>query len=329
MKERIIEIDILKGIGILLVILGHCIPDFPVDLRSDVFAGNLETWIYRFHMPLFFLCSGYAFGLTTMKIKDLPFSTFVNRRVKRIVIPYIVFSFISLLFRIVFSSITRSGINIGEAIAGILFEGKYFWFLYTLFLISIIFKILWDQTKNLLYMLGVSIILYVICAVVPITFLCIDRIGMYSLYYVLGCYLFKYKGEVNMIVRKNIVFISSIILYVILNMFSFSTDLLFLKYVLKISYALIGILLFYGISLKHEKFTYVEPFIRHFGKYSLQYYLLHMIISLPVYYVVAEIGISISLISVFLNFVFITLLSYIALTIAKRMPFTYVMLGIK
>lgn len=329
MKERIIEMDILRGLGILLVILGHCVPDFPVDLRSNVLAGGLEIWIYRFHMPLFFLCSGYAFCLTTIKVQGLSFSTFINQRIKRIVIPYLVFSVISMLLRIIFSSVTRSGINIGDAIGGIFFEGKYFWFLYTLFLISIIFKVLWDQTKNLSLMLGIAIVLYVVYVILPIKFLCIDRIGVYSLYYVLGCYLFKYREQGNKIIQKNIFFVGSIVLYVVLNLFNLHSGALVMESIFKVFYALIGILLFYGISLKYKDFTFVEPFILHFGKYSLQYYLLHMIISLPVYYVVAKISVSIPLISVFLNFILITLLSYIALTIAKKLPFTYIILGIK
>ena len=39
-------IDILKGIGIILVVLGHA--DFP-----------FRDWVYLFHMALFFITSGY------------------------------------------------------------------------------------------------------------------------------------------------------------------------------------------------------------------------------------------------------------------------------
>ena len=54
MKERAYEIDVMKGVGILLVILGHCVPDFPVDLRADTLSANVEKFVYTFHMPLFF-----------------------------------------------------------------------------------------------------------------------------------------------------------------------------------------------------------------------------------------------------------------------------------
>lgn len=53
MKERIQEIDIAKGIGILLVIAGHSVP----------YGSSLHTWIYSFHMPLFFLLSGLVMNV--------------------------------------------------------------------------------------------------------------------------------------------------------------------------------------------------------------------------------------------------------------------------
>jgi uncharacterized membrane protein YcfT len=48
---RIDWIDIAKGYGILLVILGHL----------DV--GKIGTWIYTFHMPLFFSCQVVCLAL--------------------------------------------------------------------------------------------------------------------------------------------------------------------------------------------------------------------------------------------------------------------------
>ena len=51
MNQRIEFIDIAKGIGILLVIIGH-VEHLPSGIRSI---------IYSFHMPLFFILSGYFF----------------------------------------------------------------------------------------------------------------------------------------------------------------------------------------------------------------------------------------------------------------------------
>ena len=55
---RQIEYDLLKGFGILFVILGHSVPDFPVNFRADIVSSSLEQLVYAFHMPLFFVSAG-------------------------------------------------------------------------------------------------------------------------------------------------------------------------------------------------------------------------------------------------------------------------------
>lgn len=48
--KRIDWIDVAKGIGIILMVMGHTsMPD------------AINRWIYSFHMPLFFLLSGLLF----------------------------------------------------------------------------------------------------------------------------------------------------------------------------------------------------------------------------------------------------------------------------
>ena len=53
MKEKRLEyIDMLKGVGIILVVIGH----------STYVSENVLTWLASFHMPLFFLVSGMLFA---------------------------------------------------------------------------------------------------------------------------------------------------------------------------------------------------------------------------------------------------------------------------
>ncbi len=50
-EKRLDYIDALRGFGIILVVLGHL-----------HFGHNmLHQYIYAFHMPLFFLVSGYLY----------------------------------------------------------------------------------------------------------------------------------------------------------------------------------------------------------------------------------------------------------------------------
>lgn len=75
MKQRLYQFDILKGIGIILVMIGHAVP-------SD---GLIHHWIYGFHMPLFFVGSGFFF-------KDKPLVVSTIKDVKGLLIPWFTFS---------------------------------------------------------------------------------------------------------------------------------------------------------------------------------------------------------------------------------------------
>ena len=59
MKKNIIWIDYARTIGIWLVILGHSIQKMPG--WKDSFLHTSWDWIYLFHMPLFFIISGYLY----------------------------------------------------------------------------------------------------------------------------------------------------------------------------------------------------------------------------------------------------------------------------
>lgn len=77
-QNREIWIDVLKGVGILLVLLGHCNTPF-------------DKYIYGFHMPLFFLISGYLF-----KSKK-PIIPYFRKLLKRYIVPYFVLAFCMLV----------------------------------------------------------------------------------------------------------------------------------------------------------------------------------------------------------------------------------------
>ena len=64
-KKREEFIDIAKGIAILCVIIGHTWKNaYPADKRLMVF-------IYSFHMPLFFILSGWCLKSTDVKISSV------------------------------------------------------------------------------------------------------------------------------------------------------------------------------------------------------------------------------------------------------------------
>lgn len=54
--NRIIALDIAKAICIILVVMGHYVPD-----NSPAWYVLVHDVIYTFHMPLFMFVSGYVY----------------------------------------------------------------------------------------------------------------------------------------------------------------------------------------------------------------------------------------------------------------------------
>lgn len=80
---RIEWIDLLKGLAIILVVMGH----MPYDAGCVALKGG----IYSFHMPLFMLLAGFTAALS-MERSGSPWK-FMHKRIVGIFVPYVVWSF--------------------------------------------------------------------------------------------------------------------------------------------------------------------------------------------------------------------------------------------
>ena len=96
-NNRIEWIDILKGIGIILVIIGHSFRD---EMRIDSSIANwIYSIIYYFHMPLFYVISGYLFRITQDKLDSYSVVDYIYGKIKSYIKPFVCYS---LLVYIVF-----------------------------------------------------------------------------------------------------------------------------------------------------------------------------------------------------------------------------------
>src|SRR5687767_3873922 len=83
-------IDTAKGWGILLVVLGHALRGLQNAqlLPTSGWSHALDAWIYSFHMPLFFLLSGFFMEKAVHK----PLDRALKDRAKTLLWPYLVWS---------------------------------------------------------------------------------------------------------------------------------------------------------------------------------------------------------------------------------------------
>ena len=70
-------LDIMKGMAILAVIVGHCIP-------YDCWAHKL---IFTFHMPLFFIVAGFLYK------PNISYRSKFIADFRRLIIPYLILAF--------------------------------------------------------------------------------------------------------------------------------------------------------------------------------------------------------------------------------------------
>lgn len=135
--ERDETFDVLKGIAIILVIVGHT--DF----------GPFRAFIYSFHMPLFFFIAGYF-------LKKRPLQTELCLSAKRLLIPYL---FTAFWFCIAATYVDPSRLQDVIVVCLLGFRAQYvpdwinghigiLWFFWALFWAKIIVSVLVHKIKS-------------------------------------------------------------------------------------------------------------------------------------------------------------------------------------
>ena len=142
-KHRIIWIDVLRGISMLLIVYGHII------IHCDK-LGELTKYIVSFHVPIFFLISGFVFSVK----ENMNYKTYIWKKFKRVMIPYFVFGFLFLIPFFLFGNgigamLNREseinilkniyGIFYGNGHDGLLRQNSSLWFLPCIFITQQIF----------------------------------------------------------------------------------------------------------------------------------------------------------------------------------------------
>ncbi len=136
---------IAKAIGIFLVVSGHFKPsDSPHCWMSFM------DFLYKFHMPLFFILSGYLYK----KIETGKYSSHIAKKTRRLVYPFISLAIIVFLIKVVPSFCFRLDTPVTPSSFFFVFFKPYYsyapwlWFMYTLFMIFAIVPLLQKYVKK-------------------------------------------------------------------------------------------------------------------------------------------------------------------------------------
>lgn len=160
-KKRLDYIDMAKGIGIILVIIGHI----------SFVETHILVWISAFHMPLFFVIAGIMMSAKKEKLTDIKSS--ISSRVKSLLIPYMWFSILYFFMdtlNLYINNITVENFYV-NIISSITFYGKsVMWFLTALFLAEVYFILLKKNIKDslaLIFSFNIALICVLIATKLP------------------------------------------------------------------------------------------------------------------------------------------------------------------
>lgn len=185
-SSRLDYVDRAKGVMVLLVIVGHiCQYDFCRGKDEPLFR-----FIYSFHMPLFFLLSGYVMGVSRQKLQSQPFRTWLWRKVQTLLIPFVIWGLF--IYRYI-DPIGKSPLDV-EALRQLIVIPYHngAWFLISLFCVQMVCYPVFRYNKY-----------YVWC--VPLLFLAIGSWLGGSFFYcnphhylsfLAGYLIFKYKDRI-------------------------------------------------------------------------------------------------------------------------------------
>lgn len=113
--QRDSSIDLCRGIGILLVLLGHTNPPF-------------MKYIYSFHMPLFFILSGYLYKRDNLHLTTM---AYIRKIARAYLSPYIILCVLNLMIQMIFHVIKGNDellLIFGKYVVGIMWsKGSVEW----------------------------------------------------------------------------------------------------------------------------------------------------------------------------------------------------------
>lgn len=100
MRKRIDEMEIMRGLAIIAIVLLHVTAYFMGSPGSHLaykvsFFFNQVT---RFALPLFMVMSGWALAYNAKPEEDIDYAVFIKKRVKNILTPYLVWSVVYFIF---------------------------------------------------------------------------------------------------------------------------------------------------------------------------------------------------------------------------------------
>lgn len=291
-KQRIKYFDLLKGVAIFLVVMGHSLTMCVREIDSAV----LFKLIGEIHMPLFFFISGYLTYKVAFKHPNL------TKRFKQLIIPFIVVSSLWVWY------FPHSGLKspLTSTFYGLYTDGwkNGYWFTLCLFEIFLIYACIAPFLKKFdsaIAQIGICTSTYLALAIITVfapepinSIIGLQLLTSFLPVFLIGVLAHKYKDFYESITNGNYWFIIGILLFVfswyyLSYSWEFPTLPEWSKFIARpiehIGLVIVAVTLIIPWSNKEydtsSKPSYIARYFNYLGQESLGIYLLHYFFLFP------------------------------------------------
>ena len=275
---RVIWVDTAKGFGIILVVIGHVIRGLVNSGLMPWTAPTrfIDSWIYTFHMPLFFFLS----GLFLVRSLNRPWGVFALDKIRTIAYPYFVWSTITVILKAALGELPNRPSGLSDLLLIIYHPIAQYWFLYVLFILLLSISALLRFGVRPWLVFGLGILVYP--GVFPISYWWDVLLATreFAIYVALGV-LIGWDRDYRAISRIHIGWLAGVIVagFTISSLggFTYLQDWHALRPALAMSGTAAVVAL--GILINRVK---LDAAIQFLGRYSLEIYVVHTISSAAV-----------------------------------------------
>jgi fucose 4-O-acetylase-like acetyltransferase len=279
-KHYIIEMQLARGIGIILVTLGH---SEPIKQAYPL----LFSLIYSFHMPLFFFMAGFFAAPPHSAAPRLLPAQKTVRRLAELIVPYLTISCIFALIKFFLPGLVKRPVVAHELLLNILFfptenPALFLWFLYVI----IIMKALTPLLLRIPALIAIPALLIFQCYPADIAVLGLGLVLNYGIYYYAGLLMSGRRDLLMSFLKQRWLAFALGIVFSGVFVLNIDAEIPALKFIT----AMAGLTLVLAVCSTCRS-VLPERLLERLGGSSLQLYLLQYFFIFPGYFLLKKLGI--------------------------------------
>lgn len=288
-KQYFTEINIMRGMAVLCVVIGHSFN----PTEQPTILGFVKSFVYCFHMPAFFFISGFLEGEKRRSLSEKRQA--IIKKIKRLMVPYFFLTLVTAILKLVFGAFARNPLNYATLVVDVLIGRNNpnggLWFLYALFVISV-FGIIFDNIDRSI-LTGVMVVVYVLnTLVLKQSGYIVGFFLSYAWIYFSGCIVRKYfydklKGSELVVSVKGMIITAVVSIgYIVL---AFVKVYEIQSWILSTIVTIIGVVLLFIIALQTEHSHYGEKLWMLLGDYGMDIYMIGYYVQQAIFVVCGKI----------------------------------------